>query len=60
MEAAIESGEVATSKESKIPVPEKSSIEKLKEAKELLDLEVITQAEYDEIKERLTPLILGK
>ncbi len=60
LEAAIESGEVATSKESKIPVPEKSPIEKLKEAKELLDLEVITQDEYDEIKERLTPLILGK
>ena len=58
LEAAIETGEVITSMQSKRPVAEKSPIEKLKEAKELLDLEVITQDEYDEIKKSLTPLIL--
>jgi hypothetical protein len=59
LEAAIETGEVITRMEDMRPVAEKKPIEKLKEAKELLDLEVITQEEYDEIKARLMPLILG-
>lgn len=33
------------------------AIAKLKEAKELLDLDVITQLEYDSIKSKLTPII---
>tara|TARA_B100000315_G_C14368204_1_gene491708 strand:- start:217 stop:783 length:567 start_codon:yes stop_codon:yes gene_type:complete len=52
-EAAIESGEIVTSVLSK-----KTAIDKLKEAKELLDLEIITQDEYDEIKKSLTPFIM--
>ena len=52
-EAAIESGEIVTSVMSK-----KTAIDKMKEAKELLDLEIITQDEYDEIKKSLTPFIL--
>ena len=52
-EAAIESGEIITSVMSK-----KTAIDKLKEAKELLDLEIINQDEYDEIKKSLTPFIM--
>ena len=52
-EAAIKSGEIVTSVMSK-----KTAIDKLKEAKELLDLEIITQDEYDEIKKSLTPFIM--
>ena len=33
---------------------------KLKELKELLELEVITQEDYDKEKAILTPIILGK
>lgn len=35
------------------------AISKLKEAKDLLDLGLITQAEYDALKEKLTPIIMG-
>ena len=36
------------------------AIAKLKELKELLELEVITQKDYDKEKAILTPIILGK
>lgn len=36
------------------------AIEKLKESKELLDLEVITTEEYEEIRKELIPIILDK
>ena len=36
------------------------AIAKLKELKELLELEVITQEDYDKEKAILTPIILGK
>lgn len=36
------------------------AIEILKEKKELLDLEIISKEEYDEIKNELTPIITGK
>lgn len=59
LEAAVETMEVVTSAEELRPVTQKTPIEKLKEAKELLDLEVITQQEYDAIKKELMPQILG-
>lgn len=59
LEAAVETMEVVTSAEDLRPVTQKSPIEKLKEAKQLLDLEVISQEEYDAIKEKLMPQILG-
>ena len=59
LEAAVETMEVVTNAEDLRPVTQKSPIEKLKEAKELLDLEVISQEEYDVIKETLMPQILG-
>ena len=36
------------------------AISKLKESKELLDLEIITQEEYDKMKQELPPIIKGK
>ena len=36
------------------------AISKLKESKELLDLELMTQEEYDIIRTELTPVIKGK
>ena len=59
LEAAVETMEVVTSAKDLRPVTQKSPIEKLKEAKQLLDLEVISQEEYDAIKETLMPQILG-
>ena len=53
-EAAIKSGEIVTSIMTK-----EIAIDKLKEAKELLDLEIITQDEYDETKKSLAPLIIS-
>ena len=34
-----------------------NAIKKLKEAKDLLELEIITQEEYDKLKAELTPII---
>ena len=39
-------------------VKKSEAIKEIKEAKELLDLGVITQAEYDELAEKLKPIIL--
>tara|TARA_B110000003_G_scaffold102119_1_gene104327 strand:+ start:87 stop:713 length:627 start_codon:yes stop_codon:yes gene_type:complete len=39
-------------------VKKSKAIKEIKEAKELLDLGVITQAEYDELAEKLKPIIL--
>ena len=36
------------------------AIAKLKEAKDLLDLEMMSQEDYDKIKAELTPIIMGK
>ena len=51
---AIEQGEIVTSN---TPITRKQAIIKLKEAKDLLDLDIITRSEYDEMKKRLTPVI---
>ena len=40
-------------------VKKREAIKEIKEAKELLDLGVITQAEYDELAEKLKPIILN-
>ena len=52
LENALDSGEVY----SKI-MSREDAIFKLKESKDLLDLEVITQEEYDKIKIELLPII---
>ncbi|UKM64748.1 hypothetical protein GSB9_01305 [Flavobacteriaceae bacterium GSB9] len=55
-DTALELGEI---KNPKIKLTKEQAIAKLKEAKELLDLGVIPQAEYDKLKSELTPLILN-
>ena len=45
---------------SKSTMTKEKAIAKLKELKELLDLEVITQKDYDKEKAILSPIILGK
>ena len=42
-----------------IKMTREQAIAKLKESKELLDLELLSQEEYDEIKMELTPIIRG-
>ena len=41
------------------PMTKQEAIAKLKESKDLLDLEIISQKEYDELKDELTPIIRG-
>lgn len=53
LEQAIKYGEVQTSVMSR-----EEAIQKLKESKDLLDLELMTKKEYDSIKQKLTPLII--
>lgn len=53
-ENALEAGEIINSKGT---LTRQQAIDKLKESKELLDLEVITQEEYNNIKEDLTKFI---
>ena len=42
------------------PMSREEAIAKLKEAKDLYDLELMGEADYLKIKEELTPLIMGK
>ena len=54
-ETALELGEI---KNPDRKITREEAIAKLKEAKELLDLEVIPQKQYDELKAKLTPIII--
>jgi hypothetical protein len=54
IEKAIIGGEIETS-----VLTREQAIAKLKESKDLLDLEMMTQEEYDKIKTELTPIIKG-
>lgn len=56
-EAAIAAGEIINPNAG---ITRQQAIEKLKEAKGLMDLEIITAAEYEKIKEELTPVITVK
>jgi hypothetical protein len=51
---AIELGEIVNPSR---PMSREEAIKKLKESKDLLDLEMITQAKYDSIKAQLAPII---
>jgi hypothetical protein len=42
------------------PMNRTQAIAKLKESKDLLDLGMLTQEEYDELKKELTPIIMNK
>jgi hypothetical protein len=52
LEKALETGEIISSIMSR-----RKAIEKLKEAKDLLELEILSEDEYDSLKEELTPII---
>ena len=54
LEHALLLGEIISPNE---PMSREAAIKKLKESKELLDLELISQQEYDKIKDELTPII---
>ena len=56
-ELAIESGEIFL-KNRKMTRDE--AIAKLKEAKELLDLEMMSQEDYDALRKELSPIIMNK
>ena len=57
IDSSIEIGEI---KFPNSPMTKEEAISKLKESKELLDLEIITQDEYDKLKQELAPIIKGK
>lgn len=59
VDKAIERGEIIPLNQDR-PVTREEAISYLKKKKEELDLEIITQAEYDEIKEELMPIIKSK
>jgi hypothetical protein len=57
LEHAILLGEIISPN---APMTRVEAIAKLKESKDLLELEIITQTEYDELKVKLTPIIRGE
>lgn len=56
-ENAVDAGEVINPK---AKMTRQMAISKLKEAKELLDLQMMTQDEYDELKAKLSPVIMDQ
>jgi len=42
------------------PLTREEAIAKLKESKDLLDLGLLTQPEYEKLKQELTPIIMKK
>ena len=55
IENALKTGEIVSN-----VLTREQAIAKLKESKELLDLELMTQEEYDKIRAELAPIITGK
>jgi len=55
IEPAIKNGEIETS-----ILTREQAIAKLKETKDLLDLDMITKEEYEKVKKELTPIIMNK
>lgn len=57
LEKAMGSGEIVNPK---APLTRDEAIAKLKEAKELVELGLKTQEEFDELRKKLSPIILGE
>ncbi len=57
IDKALNSGEIINPK---APITRSQAIAKLKEAKELLDIEMMTKEEFDALKKELSPVIKGK
>jgi hypothetical protein len=56
LELALSTGEVVNPNQK---MTREQAIVKLKESKDLLDLGLLTQEEYDKIKSELTPIIMN-
>jgi hypothetical protein len=56
LEVALESGEIINGNRG---MTREEAIAKLKEAKDLMDLEMMTQEEFNKLKEKLSPIIMG-
>lgn len=57
IEKALASGEIVNSNS---PLSREEAIKKLKESKDLMELELLSKEEYIKLKEKLTPIILDK
>ena len=57
IEKALASGEIVNSN---APLSRQEAIKKLKESKDLMELDLLSKAKYEKLKEELTPIILGK
>ena len=56
LERAVATGEVSNPN---APLNREQAIAKLKEAKDLMELDMMTQDEFDELRKKLTPIIKG-
>jgi len=57
IEKALASGEIVNTN---APLSKQEAIKKLKESKDLMELDLLSKEEYEKLKEKLTPIILGK
>ena len=57
IEKALSSGEIINDN---APLSKEEAIRKLKESKDLMELDFFSKEEYEKLKERLTPIILAK
>jgi hypothetical protein len=57
LEIAMSKGEIINPNS---PMTRLEAIAKLKESKDLLELEMMTQEEYDKLKSKLAPIIRGE
>ena len=57
IEKALASGEIVNTN---APLSKQEAIQKLKESKDLMELDLLSKEEYKKLKEKLTPIILDK
>ena len=57
IEKALSAGEIVNPN---APLTKEQAISKLKESKDLMELDMISKEEYEDLKNRLTPIILGE
>ena len=57
IEKALASGEIVNTN---APLSKEEAIKKLKESKDLMELNLLSKVEYEKLKEKLTPIILDK
>ena len=57
IEQALSSGEIVNPN---APLSRQEAIKKLKESKDLMEIDLLSKEDYEKLKEKLTPIILGK